>query len=275
MEVATATGKVVKRVGGRARAGRRRRDAGRSTALVANFGDDTVTEIHLPSLVVGPTVRVGRQPVAVAVTPDGQQALVVDFQDGTVTPVALPSLSAGAAVPVGPEPVAVFMPPSGTEALVADFPTSSLTRWPCPRSTSGPAIPLGANPTGIAAAPGGHQAWVSAGVGLTPVSLDGGRSVPPSRSGCRPSAWPSTRGTPSGCAAATAHWSRSTSATGKVTRTVALDGIPAAVVVTGRRRRLTQSRTGGRVGVGRPAGSPGARAATKRACRRRVKPIAS
>lgn len=201
------------------------------TALVANFGDDTVTVVRLPALTVGPTVKVGRQPVAVAVTPDGRRALVVDYGDGSLTPVSLPSLVAGPPVPVGAGPVAVFAA-SATEALVADFQTNSLTPVSLPSLTPQAAVPIGADPTGISGAPGSAVAWVSAGFGITPVSVTGGlvgKAVPVH--------------VPAQCIAVTRTdhaWVCGGNGSlvevdlsaRKVVRTVGLDGIPAAVAVT-------------------------------------------
>ena len=201
-----------------------------STALVANFGDNTVTEVHVSGFTVGRTIPVGRQPVAVAITPDGRQALVANFQDGTLTPLALPSLTAGPSVPAGAGPVAISVP-STTRALVADFQTSSVTPVSLPSLTPQAAIALGANPTGIDAVTGATTAWVSAGFGITPVSLlDGavGKAVPLGVAAQCITVSPTAQA-----------WVCSGNSalvevdlmTGKVLRTVHLSGIPAAAVV--------------------------------------------
>jgi hypothetical protein len=136
-------------------------------------------------------------------------------------------------VPVGAEPVAVAVAHSGAEALVADFQTSDLTPVALPSLVPGPAVALGANPTGIAIPAGSTVAWVSAGDGVTPVSVSGGlvgTALPV--------------GVPAECIAAGPPgrvWVCSGNralvevdlASGHVVRRVGLDGIPAAVVVTG------------------------------------------
>lgn len=230
VEVATATGKVVGRVGVGLQPDAVAVTPDGTTALVANFGDNTVTEIHLPALTVGRTVHVGGQPVSIALTPDGHQALVANYRDGTLTPLTLPSLASGVPVPVGAGPVAVAVT-SANEALVADFQTSSLTQVALPSLVPQPSIPLGANPTGIATGPGGSVAWISAGYGITPITLIGhavGKAIP--------------LGIPAGCIVVTRHgqaWVCSGNGglvqvdvtSGRVLRTVAVGGIPAAAIV--------------------------------------------
>ena len=230
VEVDTGSGKVVKRVGVGLEPDAVAVTPDGSMALVTNFGDNSVSVYRLPGLTAGPTIHVGGQPVALAITPDGHQALVANYQDGTLTPIALPSLVAGVPVPVGAGPVAVSVP-SATEALVADFQTSSLTPVNLPALTPQPPIALGANPTGIEQGPVGSVTWVSAGFGVTPVTLAGGivgQAIP--------------LRTPAQCIAVThgdQAWVCSGNkeliqvnlASGKVLRTVALDGIPAAAIV--------------------------------------------
>jgi hypothetical protein len=121
--------------------------------------------------------------------------------------------------------------PSTTKALVADFQTSSVTPVALPSLTPQAAVPLGANPTGIDAAPGATTAWVSAGFGITPISLvDGvvGKAVP--------------LGVAAQCITVSPleqAWVCSGNSalvevdlmSGKVVRTVHLSGIPAAAIV--------------------------------------------
>lgn len=232
VEVSTATGKVVHRVTVGLEPDAVAVTPDGSRALVANFGDGTVTSVTLATFAVGATVPVGRQPVAIAVTPAGTRALVANYQDGTVTPVALPGLSPGAPVAVGPEPSAVFIASDGGTALVAGFQTSTVTPIALPGLTPAPPVPIGANPTGIAGAPGSPVAWVSGGDGITPmgiVSRQVGASV--------------SIGAPAEALAVSAGgqiWVCSGNgalveidpSTGRVVRTISLDGIPSAVVIT-------------------------------------------
>jgi YVTN family beta-propeller protein len=148
-------------------------------ALVANFGDDTVTPLALPSFQVGKPIPVGRQPVAVAVSPSGNLALVSDYQDGTVTPISLPSLTVGTPVAAGTEPDALYITPNSRTALVADFQTSLVTPIDLPFLTPGAVIPVVGNPTGIAGIRSSTTVYVSAGAGVTPISLGTNRPEAP------------------------------------------------------------------------------------------------
>jgi hyaluronoglucosaminidase len=145
-------------------------------ALVANFGDNTVTPLALPSLRPGRPIAVGKQPVAVAVSPKGTVALVSNYADGTVSPISLPALVAGSPIAAGQEPVALVFTPSGSTALVADFQTSSVTPIAVSSLTPGPAIAVTGNPTGIATLSTSTSVYVSGGDSVTPIDLRTGRA---------------------------------------------------------------------------------------------------
>jgi DNA-binding beta-propeller fold protein YncE len=69
-------------------AGRAARTAGPVTVYVTNAADDTVTPIRAASNTAGRPIRVGRAPVLVAISPDGQTAYVVGVS--TLLPGAAP-----------------------------------------------------------------------------------------------------------------------------------------------------------------------------------------
>jgi DNA-binding beta-propeller fold protein YncE len=50
---------------------------------------NTVTPVSAVTNKAGQPIKVGREPMAVAVTPDGKTAYVVNNGDGTVTPVSI------------------------------------------------------------------------------------------------------------------------------------------------------------------------------------------
>jgi hyaluronoglucosaminidase len=146
-------------------------------ALVANFGDDTVTPVDLGTMRAEPPIPVGPQPVALAVVPGGPgtppTALVADFAGGTVTPINLTTMTPGPPVAVGTAPDAVAIQehgtPTGPVALVADFGSDQVTPVSVHTMTPMPAVAIGGNPTGIAVAQNG-TAWIVAGASLTPLS---------------------------------------------------------------------------------------------------------
>jgi len=129
--------------------------------------------------------------------------------------------------------VAVFVPRSGTEALVADFQTSSVTPVTLPALTPRTPIPLGANPTGIDSSPGSPVAWVSAGFGVTPLSLPGGTVGTPIPLGVASQCIAVTRDDRAWVCSGSGALVEVDLTSGKTVRTVGLDGIPAAVVVSG------------------------------------------
>lgn len=150
--------------------------AGGWLALVANFGDDTVTPVDLGTMHAESPIPVGPQPVALAVMPAGPgtpaTALVADFGGGTVTPIDLATMTPGPPVAVGTAPDAVAIQEHGSAtapvALVADFGSDQVTPVNLRTMAAMPAVAVGGNPTGIAVAPDG-TAWVVAGASLTPL----------------------------------------------------------------------------------------------------------
>ena len=266
VEVSTSTGKVVHRIGVGLEPDAVAVTPDGTLALVANFGDNTVTPVHLGSFTAGAD-RPRRAPAGghrhlPGRDPGARRRLRGRDADPDL---AFPALSAGAPVPVGPEPSAVFIASDGTTALVADFETSSVTASRCRRWSPGRTVPIGANPTGIAAAPGSPIAWVSAGDGITPVdiaTLQVGNPI--------------SIGTPSECMAIApgghpwvcngdgALVEVNPTTAGSPVRTVNLDGVvPAAVAISGGRRDRFESPSDGRPAPGRPGTGP---------CRRRRTP---
>jgi YVTN family beta-propeller protein len=59
----------------------------------------------------GPAIRVGTQPEAIAITPDGKTAYVANEKSGTVTPVDTATNTARAAIKVGAGPDAIAIAP--------------------------------------------------------------------------------------------------------------------------------------------------------------------
>jgi YVTN family beta-propeller protein len=80
-------------------------------AYVANFRSNTVSVIDTASNTVTATVRVGTNPFAVAITPDGIRAYVTNFGDNTVSVIDTPSNTVTATVSVGTNPLGVAINP--------------------------------------------------------------------------------------------------------------------------------------------------------------------
>src|ERR1035437_1702430 len=143
-----------------------------SLALVANFGDNTITPVSLPSMKAGPPIPVGHQPGAVTISPNGKMAVVANYQDGTVTPIGLPRLLPMTPLPAGPEPDAVLIGPDNSSALVADFETTAVTAIDLSTMTVRKIIPVAGNPTGFALWKSTLIAYVSGGDSVTPLDLN-------------------------------------------------------------------------------------------------------
>lgn len=62
---------------------------------------DAVTPIQTATGRPGHAIRVGVDPMAIAITPDGKTAYVVNFGSGTVTPISTATNGPGRAIRVG------------------------------------------------------------------------------------------------------------------------------------------------------------------------------
>jgi DNA-binding beta-propeller fold protein YncE len=201
-------------------------------ALVANFGDNTVTPVSLPSLRVGRPIAVGREPVAIAVSPKGTVALVANYQDGSVSPISLPSLVAGAPIPAGAEPAALYITPDGSSGLVADFQTSQVIPITLATMTPAPAVAVGGNPTGIAGSPSSAFAYVSGGDSITPFNWQTRQAGTPFTTGTTAEALAiAPGGTTAWVCGGSGTLVHVNLATGTVLRSVVVGGEPSAVVI--------------------------------------------
>ena len=82
------------------------------TAYVGS-GSGTVTPIRAATNTALKAIRVGRLPVAIAITPDGQTAYVVNETSGTVTPIRIATNTAGKPIKVGNGAFAIAITPDG------------------------------------------------------------------------------------------------------------------------------------------------------------------
>jgi YVTN family beta-propeller protein len=77
-----------------------------------------VTPINTATGRVGKAIKVGNEPGAIAITPDGKTAFVANYGSGTVTPIRTATSKAGRAIKVGENPVAIGITPNGRTAYV-------------------------------------------------------------------------------------------------------------------------------------------------------------
>jgi RHS repeat-associated protein len=103
-------------------------------AFVTEEASSAVAMVDLTTGVINQTVTVGSQPVAVAVTPNGQYAYVANYGDNTVSVLQTdlmdtqyPVVAATISLPSGSEPDAVAVSPDGDRVLVVDKATGEIS----------------------------------------------------------------------------------------------------------------------------------------------------
>ena len=124
-----------------ARAGRKPASAGtarprarhrQQTAFVANSVSGTVTPVGLATRRAGRPIRVGKDPEAIAVTPDGRTAFVANAGSGTVTPIDTVTRRAGAPIRVGRGPGRDRGHPGRPDRLRGEFAARARSRRSAP-----------------------------------------------------------------------------------------------------------------------------------------------
>jgi YVTN family beta-propeller protein len=146
------------------------------TAFVVNSGG-TVTPIGLTTRRAGKPIKVGANPQAIAITPDGRTAYVANYGSNTVTPINTSTRQAGTPIPVGKQPRAIAITPNGRTAYVLDWGSAAVTPISTATNRAAPPIPVGSYPFAIAIAPDGRTAYVASygSNTVTPISVATGR----------------------------------------------------------------------------------------------------
>ncbi len=166
------------------------------TAFVVSSTAGTATPIALAAHTAGAPIHVGRDPQAIALTPDDRTALVVNSGSNTVTPIDTASRRALAPISVGRDPRAIAVTPDGATAYVANSGSNSVTPISLRTGAAGTPIPVGADPRTLALTPDGHTLyvldWGSAEV--TPIDTATNRALAPIAVGAFPSAAAVDRG---------------------------------------------------------------------------------
>jgi hypothetical protein len=147
---------------------------GKGIALVANLDSDSVTPVDLGTWRAGRPLRVGTQPVAIAVSvaaTGAATAFVADFGSNDVTPIDISTMQAAPPIPVGPAPQTVAVA-SGL-VLVGNFGNRTLVPIAVSTLRPGAAVALPVNPTAMAVNASGTTAYVCGGASLVPVTVFG------------------------------------------------------------------------------------------------------
>jgi len=171
------------------------------TAFVANSGG-TVTPIGLTTHRPGKPIKVGANPQAIAITPDGSTAFVANYGSNSVTPISTAAGRPGPAVPVGQAPNSLAVTPGSTKVFVVGGDSDTVTAITAATGRAGRGIPVGYSPAAVAISPSGGTAYVVNTISgtLTPVSTATGVAGHPIRTGIY--TYPTAVGlTPSGATA--------------------------------------------------------------------------
>jgi YVTN family beta-propeller protein len=89
-------------------------------AYVTNVFSNTISVIATDIHAVIDTIRVGRDPKAVAITPDGSKVYVTNNGSRNVSVIATDNHAVIATIPVGRKPSGVVITPDGTKVYVAN-----------------------------------------------------------------------------------------------------------------------------------------------------------
>jgi YVTN family beta-propeller protein len=185
----------------------------------------------------GAPIPVGKQPWAVAITPDGRTAYVANYGSNTVTPISVATGRPGPTVPAGQAPNSLAVTPGSTKVFVVGGDSETVTPITAATGRAGRGIPVGYSPAAVAISPSGGTAYVVNTISgtLTPVSTATGVAGRPIRTGIY--TYPTTIGlTPSGATAVVigTYAGRATLVsirTGKVTARITVGLYPVAVAI--------------------------------------------
>lgn len=81
--------------------------------------------IHIPTNTIGPSIPVGGNPWAIAITPNGKTAYVTNGASASVTPIDTATFTAGPPIAVGTQPWGIAILPD--QAPVASFSATPAT----------------------------------------------------------------------------------------------------------------------------------------------------
>jgi len=97
------------------------------TAFVVSSAAGTVTPITLATRRAERPIRVGHNPQAVALSPDGGMAYVVNSGSDSVTPIQTSTRRRERAIPVGHDPRGIAVTPDGRTAFVSNAGADTVT----------------------------------------------------------------------------------------------------------------------------------------------------
>jgi YVTN family beta-propeller protein len=128
---------------------------------VSDFGSGVVTAIATATGRVTAQITVGRQPQAIAITPNGSTAYVANFGSASISPIDTATNKAGLAIPVGSEPYALAIVPHHQSMYVINYASGTVTPISTTTNKAGPAIRVGTDPEAVALTANGGTALVA------------------------------------------------------------------------------------------------------------------
>jgi YVTN family beta-propeller protein len=164
--------------------------AATSWVYVANEVSGTVTPIEVATNKPGAEIKVGSEPVAVAVPPDGKTVYVANGGSNTVTPIDVATNNPGSEIKVGVRPSAIAVTPDGRTAYVTNLESGTVTPIEVATNTTGPEIKVGPGPDAVAVTPDGKTAYVvnfTSGA-VTPIEVATNKPGPEIKVGLDPNA---------------------------------------------------------------------------------------
>jgi YVTN family beta-propeller protein len=130
----------------------------------ANIASDTVTVIALDAP-PGPRaiaqIAVGKQPEAIAVSPDGRELWVGQNGDGQISIIDTATEKIKETIKVGQVPIRVKFTPDGKRVLVSDPPRGELVILDTATRKELKRLTVGEVPVGIVVAPDGRRAFIA------------------------------------------------------------------------------------------------------------------
>ncbi len=158
------------------------------TAFVVNSASNTVTPVNLATRHAGRPIPVGKDPQAIAITPDGAAAYVVNSRSASITPISTLTRKAGPPIRVGSDPQGIAITPDGQTAYVTDAGANEVTPVDLQTGQAQAPIHVGSQPHAIAITPDGRTAFVLdwGGSAVTPINVRSGHAGEQIRVGSYP-----------------------------------------------------------------------------------------
>jgi YVTN family beta-propeller protein len=168
---------------------RRPAPPGRATAFVVSSRAQTVTPVGLADRKAGRPIAVGREPQAIALSPDQRMAYVVNSGSDSVTPIQTGPRRRERAIAVGRNPQAIAITPDGRTAFVSNAGSDTVTPIDLRSGIPGVPITVGSDPSRLAMTPDGRTLYVLdwGGGTVTPIDVRTEHALTPIGVGSYPS----------------------------------------------------------------------------------------